>query len=165
MALRNDSRSNRLILAALAVALVPCGTAGGSGLRNATLGIGAYVSPSAVFEVEFKAAPLVISRADIQRGYVEVSVQSRLGMRTSKQFMPYNPGYLVDVSPRNDLFKSVLVTGPGAQQEFQGYAGNLSDAVAGDDSDRSSQYTYRFELAENVKPGPYSWPMAITVEL
>jgi hypothetical protein len=150
----------RLVVMGLACAFI--GSADAAGDSGSVVAVGATVSPSAAFEVELKAPPLEISSRDLSRGYVEITVRSRFGITTTRGAIPHSLQYLVEFVPRSDIFTSVTVRAPSgpdlerASRAFVPGAAHEADAT---------EFIYRFQLAQGLRPGNYSWPMSVTAEL
>ena len=117
----------------------------------------ATVPARAISESQLQLGELTVSAADIARGYVEVPVASRLKVSAN------NPeGYAVDFFPRLAIFKSVTVSSSSAKARIGADGGTM--IVRGQHGMKMLlDLSYRFELGENVAPGTYAWPLAISV--
>jgi hypothetical protein len=150
----------RLAVAALAssVALTSLSTgwAVAGGVVGA-LGVQAYVAPSAVMQIEQRADRVVVSTADIARGYVDVHSASLVKVRTSSR-----AGYILDFSPRGALFKSVQVSGFAGHGDI-GPDGGALVARHAPGGDGFAELHYRIYLADGIEPGTYDWPLALAV--
>jgi hypothetical protein len=100
---------------------------------------------------------IIVTDADVVRGYVDVPAGSELRVSTNDP-----TGYVIDFFTRVPIFRSVRVIdrrgdadlGPdgGTVIERGQYGRNLPLAL-----------TYRFNLAANARPGTYAWPLALNV--
>jgi hypothetical protein len=158
--LRKMGIDRRLAVMGVACAFIGCADAAGG--SRSVIAVGATVSPSAAFEVELKAPPLVISSTDLSRGYVEITVRSRLGITTTRGAIPHSPQYLVEFVPRSDIFTSVTVRAPSGSDLERASRAFVSGAVHEADT---TEFIYRFDLAQGLQPGNYSWPMSVRAEL
>ena len=117
----------------------------------------ATVPARAISESQTQLGELIVSAADIARGYVEVTVASRLKVSAN------NPeGYAVDFFPRVAIFKSVTVSSSSAKAHMGEEGGTM--IVRGQHGHKMPlDLSYRFELHENLAPGTYAWPLAVSV--
>lgn len=157
----------RLITAALAAALslatltMPelahtSGTAAPGG--NSRVVVSATVKAYTILKVLYQRPELVITNADIFRGYVEVNAASRIEVKNN------NPaGYLLVIDGSNGHlrpFNEIQVKGlandvrisPGGGWIPQPYA---RGAV-------TMELSYKFILSKDVQPGTYAWPLTIS---
>src|SRR4051794_13939068 len=71
-----------------------------------TLAVSARVSPSAIIALDVAAQPLVITSADMDRGYVDVVMKSRMRVMGGTEA---RPAVVMAMEPRPDLFKSAAM--------------------------------------------------------
>lgn len=128
-----------------------------AGSGRAELGVSVVVPPVAVMRVERQASQLVLTEADVARGYVDVPMASRLAVRTTSP-----AGYVLDFFTRLPLFTSVSVTSPAGRIAFGSDGGTLV-ARAGPVRGVTTILNYRFRLGRNTKAGAYPWPLAISI--
>jgi len=128
-----------------------------AGSGRAELGVSVVVAPVAVMRVEHQASQLVLTEADVARGYVDVPMASRLAVRTTSP-----AGYVLDFFTRLPLFTSVSVTSSAGRIAFGSDGGTL---VARGRPVRgvTTILNYRFRLGRNTKAGAYPWPLAISI--
>jgi len=121
------------------------------------IAVTATVPARAISEQQAQLAELTVSAADIARGYVEIPAASRLKVSAN------NPdGYAVDFFPRLPIFKSVTVSSSSATARIGAEGGTM--IVRGQHGMKMPlDLSYRFELGENVAPGTYAWPLALSV--
>jgi hypothetical protein len=155
----------KLVTAALVAALslsqaMAAGEAyAGSPAVSAKIGITATVREHTSIQVLSQARELVITNADIQRGYVEVPSATRISVKSN------NPaGYLLTfeaMSSPYSLFSAVnvLVGGRDVQLSSNGGGWILQPYVRGG---ITQDVTYRFSLSKNTQPGTYDWPLMIS---
>ena len=133
-------------------------------VRTTTLSVTADVSPSAVFGVEFAAQPIVITNADVERGYVDVVMKSRMQLRMPAARNRAVPAVTVDVTAREDLFKSVnLAAQPRPGNGHGAVAGKAAAAEAG--AVQTAEFLYRFELSDRARVGAYATSVSLAIDL
>jgi hypothetical protein len=155
----------RLVTAALVAALslsnlfVANEAHAASGGTSAQVTITATVREHTSMQVLAQAQELVVTNADIARGYVEVPAATRIRVKSN------NPaGYLLTfegmVGP-GLLFDAinVLVGGREVQLSPNGGGWVPQPYVRGG---ITQDVTYRFTLSKNARPGTYGWPLMIT---
>jgi len=83
--------------------------------------------------------------------------------RSQVQVSANNPeGYAVDFFPRVAIFKSVTVSSSSAKAHIGEEGGTM--IVRGQHGHKMPlDLSYRFELHENLAPGTYAWPLAVSV--
>ncbi len=157
---------HKLVTAALVAALslaslagvVPEAHAGGPGL-TATIGITATVREYMNMQVLTQSPELVVTNADIRRGYVEVPFASRIRVKTNNA-----SGYLLGfeiMSGPAPLFDSVNVTAGGKEFQLASSGGWIPQPyVRGGET---LDISYRFMLSQGAQPGTYHWPLVLSV--
>lgn len=132
----------------------------GAGASSAKLTVTATVQARASLKVLFQSPELVVTNADVARGFVEVGPASRIEIRNN------NPAgyFLVFEGMGGPIrpFKDVHVRFPGREVQID-FSGGM---VAQPDSGRGSvtmELSYRFALTEDARPGTYSWPLSMSV--
>jgi hypothetical protein len=142
---------------ALALLLVLAASSVLAGRSTQMLAVSATVSPTAVVGFEMSAAPLVITSADLDRGYVEIVMKSRMRVATGRS-RSMRPAVVMDIEPRADVFRSVSMSSAA-----QGIAANVDreNGSAG----QVSEFRYRFEFSKTAQAGPYANAISVTVEL
>jgi hypothetical protein len=155
----------KLVTAALVAALslsqaMVAGEAyAGSPAVTAKIGMTATVREHTSIQVLNQARELVITNADIQRGYLEVPSATRISVKSNNQ-----AGYLLTFEAMNgpySLFSSVnvLVGGKEVQLSSNGGGWVPQPYVRGG---VTQDVTYRFSLSKNTQPGTYDWPLMIS---
>ena len=121
------------------------------------LSVSAYVPSRVVSRVEQQPAALTITAADVARGYVEVPAGSRLRVTSNDP-----AGFVIDFFPRLPIFTAVHVsTRDGSARLGPDGGGIVEHRHRG--RNVPLELSYRFELADNVKPGTYAWPLVVSV--
>ena len=125
--------------------------------RQTQIAVTAYVAPRVVSQLVQQAAALTITAADVARGYVEVAAGSRLRVTSNDP-----AGFVIDFFPRLPIFKAVHVsTREGSAQLGPDGGGIAEHRHHG--RNMPLELSYRFDLADDVQPGTYAWPLAISV--
>jgi hypothetical protein len=136
-----------------------------AGHTSQTLAVSARVSPSASVGFEISAQPLEITSSDLDRGYVDVVMKSRMHVKTSRGGEP-RPSIVMDVEPRNDLFKAmnVATTGNG-----NGHSTMDAPALPTDGAQASAgqvrEFRYRFEFSKSAREGQYATAISVAIDL
>lgn len=127
-----------------------------AGQTRAYMSVTANVVESVSVRALHQAQSLVITAADVARGYVEVAAGSRFEIANKGpclfEFRPVG----------SDVFRSVKVTGLERSGEFGTGGGAMLHQPAAD-RHSSVSMTYRFDLTPGIMPGAYKWPLALTV--
>jgi hypothetical protein len=136
---------------------------GGSGpghQTSAKIMITATVRERTTMTVLKQIPDIVVTPADIMRGYVDIYAATRISVRSN------NPaGYLLafeDLSGPSSIFNSVNVRVGAREVQFSQNRGLVSQPYV-----RSAAVTldvsYRFLLTKDAQPGTYRWPLMITI--
>ena len=156
----------KLVTAALVAALsmsnlisgVPEAHAASTGFST-TIKIYARVLERTTMDVISQARELVITKSDIRRGYVDVSLASRVNVKTN------NPaGYMLAfeiAEGTNGVFRGINVRLGGKEIQIPQRGGWIPQPFVRGGS--VLDISYRFALSENAQPGTYSWPIMISV--
>jgi hypothetical protein len=119
--------------------------------------VSATVPARALSEIQAQLPQLVVSAADIARGYVEVTAASRLRISANSR-----EGYAVDFYPRLPIFNAVHVSSASADARI-GPDGGTMIVRGRHGRNMPLDLSYRFELREQIAPGTYPWPLALSV--
>src|SRR3990172_2505131 len=148
-----------LLTAALtaALSLTPASVAHadtGNRPAGAKVLVSAVIPARASVKVLHQPRQLVVTDADIQRGFVEISAGSLLELRNNSL-----AGCLLVFEPRGLALKEALVSGLGREvtigagggMTFQSFRGKLTVSLS-----------YRFVLSDDAQPGAYDWPFFLS---
>jgi len=107
----------------------------------------------ATLKVSYQAPELVVTHADILRGYVEVTSASRIEIRS-------NVFFFLRFSGLGEPFKEVQIQGFGKDVlvDAEGSSFFLPD-IRGF---ATFELTYKFILSKDAHPGTYAWPLEIS---
>jgi len=148
------------LVAALSLSSVPVvhSSSAGSAPTNSTkITVTATVLARASIRILHQAPELVVTNADISRGYVEVSAASRIEVRNNSQ-----TGYLLAFEGLAAPFREVYVQGLGNEVQISSGIGWVHQQYT--KGTVTTELSYRFVLAENAEPGTYAWPLAISAQ-
>jgi hypothetical protein len=154
------SRQAGRFLPAVATALVllALGVSGNvlAGSTSALMSVRVQVLARTLLSVESQPPSLVLTEADLARGYVEVPAVSRIRVRSNDP-----NGYLLAFDVTAGPFTAIEVTGLGPAARISANGGWLARPFAGTQP-VTSELTYRFLLASNIQPGTYAWPVSLS---
>ena len=123
---------------------------------SALMSVRVQVLARTLLNVESQPPSLVLTEADLARGYVEVPAVSRIRVRSNDP-----NGYLLAFDVTAGPFTAIEVTGLGPAARISANGGWLVRPFAGTQP-VTSELTYRFLLASNVQPGTYAWPVSLS---
>lgn len=146
------------VAAILLAALPLIGTGVDAAAASQPLNVTANVLKRASLSVLAQPAAVVITTADIRRGYVDAPDPVHLSIRNNSA-----EGYLLDFASEGDFFRHVQVTGLGNEVQM-GPAGGLvpQPGAASRPVNTMVSLTFRFILSDVAKPGTYRWPMRLS---
>jgi hypothetical protein len=99
-------------------------------------------------------AMLVVTEADIERGYVEVSGASLFEIWNN------NPaGCVLTFAPSDFPFREVTVTVMGREVIINPMGGMVVMSIKGR---QQIALDYRFDLTSEAQPGTYAWPLSVS---
>lgn len=127
-----------------------------AGSTSALMSVSVQVQARTLLNVESQPPSLVLTEADVARGYVDVPVGSRIRVRSND---PH--GYLLAFEVSAGPFTALEVTGLGSTAQVSAAGGWLAQPYAGTASVTAS-LGYRFLLSGDARPGLYPWPVALT---
>jgi hypothetical protein len=159
-----------------------------AGHATQTLAVSTHVSPSALVGFEVTAQPLEITAADLERGYVEVVMKSRVRVAGAEA----RPNVVMGIEPRPDLFKSMSVataapSGNGHSGNGNGHSGNghshggngngngndaahatparIDAPAAPASAGHLAEFRYRFEFSKSAREGSYGTAISVAIDL
>ena len=159
---RNEAGSGRagrfLPAMATTLALLALGVSGTvlASSTSALMSVRVQVLARTLLNIESQPPSLVLTAADLARGYVEVPAVSRIRVRSNDP-----NGYLLAFDVTAGPFTAIEVTGLGPAARISANGGWLVRPFAGTQP-VTSELTYRFLLASNVQPGTYAWPVSLS---
>lgn len=128
------------------------------GSGSARLKVTATVAARASFKIVHQRSELSITAADIEHGYVDVPLASRIEIVTNSR-----AGYLLVFEGTEEAFRTfgqVQVHGLGTEVQIGPRGGWVPRPYAG--GPVTVDLSYRFILLKTARPGTYAWPLSIT---
>lgn len=100
-------------------------------------------------------AQIVVTDADIEKGYLDVNAGSLIEIKNN------NPTGIYMIFETSGLpFKEVLISGFGRQVSLGQNGGIIANQIIGTSI---VSLTYRFIFDKQMHPGKYVWPLSISV--
>lgn len=124
---------------------------------SAVMQVSATVIANARLQTSHQTTQLVISAADIARGFVQVPGASRFSVITNSRI-----GYVIEVHPLASWFESVQVTGMGGATLMGAEGGSIIQRGVLP-SKLAHELSFRFALRPDARPGSYPWPLLLSV--
>lgn len=157
----------KLVTAALAAALSYATIATPEETRASDLAVSdrsivsvtATVKAHTTLKVFYQNPELIVTNADISRGYVEVRAASRIEVKNNVA-----AGYLLVFDGINGPlrpFSQVYVQGLGREVQIGLGGGWIPQPYTG--GAVTMELSYRFILSEDAQPGTYAWPLTLSV--
>jgi hypothetical protein len=118
----------------------------------------ATVASRAVMKVINQCPAVVITDADIARGYVDVPSASRIEVRNNSR-----AGYLLvftGIGGPFPMFDQVHVKGTGTEIQIGPDGGWVPQPYVRDTV--TMELSYRFILSKSIQPGTYDWPLSLS---
>lgn len=105
----------------------------------------------------FHHSELVVTYADILKGYVDVPVAARLEIQNTNL-----SGYMVIFHGLTTPFRKVVVKGFDKDIVVDTYGGSVIQPYHGRDP-LLLELSYRVVLSKKIRPGTYAWPLTIAI--
>ncbi len=127
---------------------------------SAKIQVSATVHTRVILKLLHQSPELIITNADILRGYVEVRSASRIEIKNNSQ-----AGYLIIFEGMNGPsrpFKETVVQGLGGEVHIRAGGGMVRQPYT--TAAVSIELSYRFVLSEDAGPGTYAWPLHVSAQ-
>ncbi len=155
---------NKLVTAALVAALSlgslhNADATQSDGTRNAagsTMTVSATVLPYSDLKVIGQPSELIVTNADIARGYVDVPIPTKIEIKNNVL-----SGYLLAFEGLAEPFKEVQIRGLGRDVYINSSSGWVAQPYS--QGTVTLELNYRFVLSKRPQPGTYAWPLTISV--
>lgn len=123
------------------------------------LTISATVLKHASLKVLAQPSSVVVTAADIAKGYVDVPVPASVQVRSNTQ-----DGYLLMFESHGEFVRQTVVKGLANDAQISAAGGGIAQNTVGKGM-RQAQLDlgFRFVLAESAQQGVYPWPMRLSV--
>ena len=141
---------------ATAVLVAPASViAGGSQKLTVT----ATIAKHASLKVLAQPSAVVVTSADVARGYVDVPAPAHLAIRSNSQ-----SGYLLEFASEGDFMRQILVKGLASDVQLSPAGGTIMQSSTGAGvTNTTVALGFRFLLADSTKQGTYPWPMRVSI--
>jgi len=148
-----------VLIAALSLGSLAAPTDAVAGGSSTTLTVTATVLKHANLKVLAQPASVLITPADIARGYVDVPAASRVEIKSNSP-----GGYMLVFESQSDFVRQTQVNGLGQDAQLGASGGLIAQPGTGGGMGKATvELGFRFILAENARPGVYAWPMQMSV--
>lgn len=144
-----------ILVGILALAAIPDAEAASRSAR-AEVRVTATVLPYTQMSIHNQSAMLIVTEADISRGYVDVPVGSSLQVKSNSR-----EGHYLSFESSAAIFKQVRIDGLGKTALLGAGSSVVPFALKG--REVRLNLSYRFILAEKIQPGAYPWPLTVSV--
>jgi len=145
------------LVAALSLAPVPEAAAMQSSTQvmSTQIQVTARVLARASLRVLRQPSEIVVTDADIKRGYLDVSAGSLVEIKNNSR-----AGVHMTFETRGLPFKEALVSGFGREVSLGPNGGIITNQITGTSI---MALSYRFVFDENPQAGTYAWPLSLSV--
>ncbi|MFQ5441188.1 MAG: hypothetical protein ACE5EB_00515 [Thermodesulfobacteriota bacterium] len=127
---------------------------------SGNLNVSARVLPVLTKSIQSSSSSISITAADIQRGYLEVQNGTVLHVRTNSR-----QGYMITIEQSAFLFKEIWVFDGSRTVVMSGRSGLIHQPYSRSMRVDTKSLSYRFVLADEMKPGTYAWPLLVNAAL
>lgn len=136
--------------------MAPAGAAAGG--SESKLTVTATVLKHASLKVLAQPSSIVITAADIARGYVDVPKPAQIAIKNN------SAGYMLVFAGYGEFVRQVRVRGLGNEVQMGADGGTVSQANTGGGMNSTVlDLGFRFELSASAQQGVYPWPMQMSV--
>ena len=143
------------IKSAILVVLLGGASVASTDQTQGSLGISANVVPVARLELTTREPELLLTAADLDRGYIESPQSLHLTVYSNSR-----TGYALDVLPVSPLFSAISVQGLGSDVLLSAEGGTVTQRW-GRAQKVSLELRFSFVLADGLQPGRYAWPVRL----
>jgi hypothetical protein len=127
--------------------------------KKTSLEIRARVLPFAEYSILHQEGSLVVTQADIDRGYVDIQRAMVFSMKTNN-VNGYMLGFFVDSGP----FSGITVFDGSSTHMLSGSGGEVMMPYEGMHS-VTKELNVRVHLAADAQPDTYQWPVALMINI
>jgi hypothetical protein len=154
----NKQKHNHALQAAR-VALVLAGTVSAADARDARAAFSVGATVNAMARIELQSAPseVLVTAADLRRGYLDVLEPTTLVIRSNSP-----AGFSLDVMTLTPMMSTVIVRGLESDQSLGADGGTIVQRWNQAQTVNLS-LRFRFVLAPGLGEGRYPWPVRVGV--
>jgi hypothetical protein len=126
---------------------------------QAKLTVSATILKHASLKVLAQPTSVVVTAADIARGYVDVAAPAQIAIRSNSPL-----GYMLEFANQGHFMRRILVRGLATEVQLSPAGGAVMQPSARSGVTRATlDLGFRFMLAETARPGTYAWPMRLSI--
>lgn len=126
---------------------------------QAKISVSATVLKHASLKVLAQPAAVVVTAADIARGYVDVAAPAQVAIRSNSSH-----GYMLDFANDGAFIEKILVKGLSTDVQLSPAGGAVMQPSTGHAGTRTTlDLGFRFMLAKSAQAGTYPWPLHLSV--
>ncbi len=130
-----------------------------AGSSDAKLTVTATVMKHASLTVLAQPASVVVTAADIVRGYVDVPSPAHVAIWSNSQ-----SGYMLMFASEGEFLRQTLIRGLGNDVQLDTAGGGVARRPEGRGMSKATlDLVFRFVLSSSAKQGVYAWPMRLSV--
>ena len=123
------------------------------------LQVSATILKHASLQVMAQPSSVVVTAADIARGYVDVPSPAQVAVQSNTQ-----GGYVLMFESQGEFLRQTLVKGLGTDVQLSASGGGVAQRGAGRGMSKTLlDLGFRFILSESARQGVYAWPMRLSV--
>ncbi|MEQ1581654.1 MAG: hypothetical protein ABL964_13780 [Steroidobacteraceae bacterium] len=122
---------------------------------HGSLGVSAIVTPVARIELASREPDLLLTKDDLDRGYIESPQPLHLTVYSNSR-----NGFALDVLPVSPLFSAVSVQGLDSEVLLSSGGGTVTQRW-GHPQKVSLELRFSFTIADGIQPGLYPWPVRL----
>ena len=150
--------SRSMVAIAVGVAMV-LGNAAGAQSVESKLTVTANVLKHASLKVLAQPTSVVITAADIARGYVDVAAPAQVSIQSNSR-----EGYMLMFASESEFLHQTLVRGLGNDVQLSAGGGGVARSADGRGMARITlDLGFRFLLSASARQGVHAWPLRMTV--
>lgn len=137
------------------IALLAGSSGASTDQTHGTLGVSAMVVPIARIEQASREPDLLLTRDDLERGYIESPQPLHLTVYSNSR-----TGFALDVLPVSPLFSAMSVEGLDSEVRLSAEGGTVTQRWTHPQK-VSLQLRFSFVIADGIQPGRYPWPVRL----
>ena len=149
----------RLLFSGVSLGLLGTPLVATIGSDEAKLTVTATILKRASLRVLAQPASVVVTAADIARGYVDVPGPMQVAVQSNS-----SGGYMLMFESQGDFMRQTLVRGLDKNVQLEAAGGSVAQGASGRGMSKTTlDLGFRFVLAESARQGVYAWPMRLSV--
>lgn len=127
-----------------------------AGSKTAIMHVRVSVLPIAKYTILHQESNFIVTKADIDKGYVDVRKAMTLSIKTNS-----TNGYLLMFSVGSGHFKGLTVFEGNNTHKLSKSGGEVH--MPYQKNYVTKELSFRFHLSSDAKPGTYQWPVALMI--